>query len=581
MIINKKYSKVKLTQEQTNDFNTFKEEYSLHPLLSKYLAHKNIKEFDYYLNPTIDKLDSPENVADLVKAKILIEEKIKTEPNKILVVADYDTDGITAGSVMYLFFKKVFGIELSIYIPERVEGYGLKKDIIEYALKNGFDFIITVDNGIAAFEAVDYAKENGMTVIITDHHLIQDGKLPNADAVLNSIREDCNYKDKHISGVGMAFNLIRSINLEEALKLLPIIAIGTVADVMPLINENRIYVYNGMRTEVTNKGLKSLMNRLEIKENMTSTDIGFKIAPIINSAGREGFAKKAYDLLVSENDDEIESILDEMMEFNRIRKEEQKKIEEDVLKKRINNDGYSITVVPDEKEYIYNGAIVGIVAAKVVEKFNKPTVIFSIKEIEKDGIKKKIYSGSARSTSWFDFSTLINKLKEEKLLISGGGHKGAAGIAIEFDKLNEFKKVFEQLAIEQFKEEDIEVLELIELPENKRDTNNLLRQIKNIFSKIEPMGEGNRPPLIAYDYGIHKDIKVLGKDEVAKHFQFRTQSDIRTIAFNKTNEKGEIPDISNSLFVSDIIESSFENENGELIKYFEFHLKDFFKKQSF
>jgi len=572
------FTKISLNEEQRKNFNILKDKFKLHPLLAKYIAHKGIKEFDYYLNPTIEKLDDVNKIADIEIGKKLFVDKIKSNPEKILVVGDYDTDGITASSIIYLFVKEYFNVELDIYVPERIEGYGLKKPIIDYAKKNNKDFILTVDNGIAAFEAVDYAKELGMTVVITDHHLIQNGIMPNADAILNSIRPDCNYKDKHISGVGMAFNLIRAIDQEIALKYLTIIAIGTVADVVPLINENRIYVYEGMKTPINSKGLQALLDKLEIKGEITSTDIGFRIAPIINSAGREGFARKAFNLLVSEDDNEIQSLLEEMWDLNIKRKEAQKEIEIDVMK-RINVEGFSLTICADIEGYIYNPAIVGIVASKIVERYRRPTVIFSIKEIDIDGKPTKVYSGSARGVSWFDFSIFIEKLQKENILISGGGHKGAAGLAIKIENLKKFEEIFEELAKESYQDEEIEVLEFIELPSGKQDTKNILRQIFNIFKKIEPVGEGNRFPLIAYDPGEVNNIKTMGKDNIKKHFHFRTESGIRVIAFNKCDDEGNIPDLNDKNIIANITENFFTPEDSDQeFQYFELMLQDLFKK---
>lgn len=567
-----KYQELILNEEEKNREIEYKEKYNIHPLLAKHLAYKNINNIEEYLKPTIEKLDDPYKIPDMDKAVELILNKVNMEPDKILIVGDYDVDGITASSVLYLFFKENYNVKLSVYIPERVEGYGLKKEIIDYAEKNNKDFIITVDNGIAAFDAIDYAKDKGMTVIVTDHHAIQ-GKLPNADYVLNAIRKDSDYKDKYISGVGMAFNVIRAINSNISIdKYMPILAIGTVADVVPLLNENRIFVYEGIKRKVYNKGLLKLMKMLGIKETkMTSEDIGFKIGPLINSAGREGYAQKSFQLFIEEDDEKLDNLVKELEELNIKRKKEQKDIENSVEEqmKKINTD-YSIVITPPKGKN-YNPAIVGIVASRIKDKYNAPTIILAHET--KDNIE--YYKGSARGTDFFDFTILIQKLKEKGILVSGGGHKAAAGLTILKKDLNKLIEVFEEVSKSLYSPIKINYLTHIELPSEKRETNKILSDLLKIFSQLEPIGEKNRFPYISYDVGKINDLKFLGKDK--KHFSFRTESGIKVNAFYKT-ENNEIPDVKNKNIIAEIKNNNFENENGEIIYYKELHLKYLYNK---
>lgn len=567
-----KIKKIELNREEEKTFNLLIKKYKINPIIAKYLAKKGIDDFERYLKPTYDKLDDIYKIKDLKKAKKLILDKInKKEADKILVVGDYDTDGITASSVMYWFFKNKFNIELNCYIPERVEGYGLKEHIIDYAIENKFDFIITVDNGIAAVSPVQYAKDNNLTVIITDHHQIQDGIIPNADAVLNSVQLDCEYRDKYISGVGMAWNLCRSIDEKVARDLLPIVAIGTIADVVPLVNENRIFVNEGIKTYIKSKylGLHKLLDYAK-EDDLTSTNIGFKIAPIINSAGREGFARKAFELLTATDEKIVDSIFNEMLEHNQDRKIEQKKIEDDLFKTINLKDKYSLTFYPTD--YIFNPAVVGIVASKIVERYKLPTIIFSEKETVIDGEKEVVYTGSARGVKWFDFLKLISKMKEEGIFLVGGGHKLAAGLSIQKHNLPKFTEIFNELAKETYEEKtEREVYEIIELPEDKPTTKNLMKSLYKDFKILEPIGERNRLPRIAYNIGNYKEHKFLGKDK--KHFSVRTESGIRMLAWNKVMED-KLPDLTNKLFVSDIIESSFETDEGYVISFLEFNIKD-------
>lgn len=576
---NYKIEKIDLSSEEKEIYDYLIKEKNEHPLIAKYIAkkeHIDKESLEIYMNPTLDNLDDENKIKDLNKAVKLITDKIsKGESNKILVVGDYDTDGITASSIMYWFFKEKFGVEIKCYIPERVEGYGLKNHIIDYALDNGYDFIITVDNGIAAIEPVKYAKEKGLTIIITDHHQIQDGEIPIADAVCNTVQPDCQYRDKYISGVGMAWNICRNIDYDIALDLLPIVAVGTIADVVPLIKENRIYVNEGLKIKPKDKfiGLRKLMKHSGLTQ-MTSLDVGFKIAPIINSAGREGFAQKAFQLLTETSEENVESIFKEMLDFNDSRKETQKEIEEDIAPKIEAEGKHSLTIFPEKGAY-YSASVVGIVASKIVEKYKLPTIIFAEKEVEFDGKKIKVFSGSRRGVQWFDFMDLITEMKKENILLYGGGHKLAAGLTILKENIDRFVELFEEVAKRTYKPIDtIEVYEIIELPEDKNSSKNLIKELFKLFKRLEPIGASNELPKLRFNFGDIQDIKTMGKDEIKKHFSFRTASGIRVIAWNKCEKNGDIPDLKNKLFISDIVESSFTNENEELIKFLEFQLKD-------
>lgn len=575
-----KIKKIELNSEEKELYDYLIKEKNEHPLLAKYIAKKeyiNKENLDIYLNPILSNLDDENKIKDLNKAVSMIKEKInKGESDKILVVADYDTDGITAASVIYWFFKEKFNVKLNCYIPERVEGYGLRNHIIDYAIDKGFDFIITVDNGIAAIEPVKYAKEKGLTVIVTDHHQIQDGEIPIADAVCNTVQTDCEYRDKYISGVGMAWNLCRNIDYELSLDLLPIVAVGTIADVVPLINENRIYVNEGLKNIPKPKyiGLLKLMKNAGLTSTMTSLDVGFKIAPIINSAGREGFAQKAFELLTETNESKVEEIFNEMLEFNVNRKETQKLIEEDISPKIEIEGKHSLTIYPKSDIY-YNASVVGIVASKIVEKYKLPTIIFAEKEIEVNGVPTKVFSGSARGVSWFNFMDLISEMKKENLLVGGGGHKLAAGLTILKEDIDKVSDLFEDLAKKTYEPIDtIEVYEIIELPTDKSSSKTVIKDIYRLFKKLEPIGASNELPKIRYDFGQINDVKTMGKDDIKKHFSFRTESGIRVIAWNKCLKNGDLPDLKNKLYLSEVVESTFVNEFEETIKFLEFQLKD-------
>lgn len=583
-----KYNLIKLSPEQKKQQEFLVKTEKLSPLVAKYIALKNLPndELDYFLRPTLEKLDDCNKIKDIDKAYDMIMKKIKNNrTDDILIVGDYDVDGVTATSTLVWFFRKKFNIELHTYIPERIEGYGLKPHIIDYAIQNNHNLIITVDNGISAFEAVDYAKEKGLEVIITDHHQMQDGILPNADAVLNTVQEDCEYKDKHISGVGMAWNLCRKFDYDLSLFLMPILAIGTIADLVLLQKENRVYVHEGTRMKLDQelKGLISLMKALEISDSedhiLSTTEVGFKIGPVINSAGRLGYAKKALRLMISRDQKEIDILVQELLELNVERKNIGKRMEEDALRQldeidfgTKENPKASLIIYPKEDDQgvkiEYNPAIVGIVASRILEKVQIPVVMFGEKEINGE----ECLSGSARSVDWFDYMKLLSKLREENLLVQGGGHKMAAGFAIKKNDIKKVEKVFEDLAKETYQERThIDILDIIRLTENKSFDKKTLKSINNEFQKIEPFGQGNQFPSLAFDVLEPTDYKFIGKDK--KHFSFRTKSGISVMAWNQTIN-GKIPDLNNKLFVADINELEFTPEgSNKSFPYFQFNLK--------
>lgn len=673
----KKFKLIQFDKNQHMEILKLKKKHNFHPLVLKYIVKNRIgylyknksyfENIEEYIKPSIDKMDNPYNMPDMKKAISLILNKInKNETNKMVIVGDYDTDGITASAILYDFFKDKFGFKIDIYIPERSEGYGITPQIVEYLHNIGKDFIITVDNGIVAFPAVEKAKELGMTIIITDHHALQ-GDIPQADAVINAQRPDNKYKYKDICGAGVAFNIARAIDPQLTTdKYMPILAIGTVADVVPLLGDNRIFVAEGTKKLIYNKGLKKLIEALEIEEGkITTQDIGFKIAPLINSAGREEYANLALQLFIEEDEKKLDLIVEKLIRFNEKRKEEQKNIQQAVEEQleKINKDEISgIVIKPENIRNNFNSAIVGIAASRIVEEYSVPVIIFGYEILEyyitpqgkiytkeqlrnlytnqlalnsniininfKDNINNidnimdnpqitdkqiktlkekfgydinqnlkntnifsvKLYKngyleilvktgklkGSGRSTEWFDYTLFIKEAKEKGLLENGGGHKMAAGFTIKEEKFEEFKKLFEIISKKMQKTIEIEIYDIIELPENKEDSKFVLKELKQALEILEPFGASNQPPLIAYDIGNYYDLKKFGKE--SNHLSLRTEGGIRVIGWNAI-KKGKYPVLANKYLVCDIIENQFINEENKKIKWLEFNIKYIINKK--
>lgn len=573
-----KYHIEQISDNRKHFFNQLVNKYNLNALTAKHIALNNkldASNIERFLFPTIDKMDDPFKIKNMKEAIDLIKTEIEKNNMKyVAIVGDYDADGITATSIMKWFFRLKYGIELYCYVPERMEGYGLSKNIIDNVLKEGKNIIITVDNGIAAFEAIEYANLKNVKVIITDHHQIQNNEIPNAHLILNTVQTDCNYRDKSICGAGMAWNICRCLDSDIAYTLLPIVAIGTIADVVPLLNENRIYVAEGMKIYPKDEfiGLRKFYSHKKVDlDNFIATDVSFGIAPIINSAGREGHANLAFNILVEQDSLKIEKMFDELLELDVQRKEEQKRITEDVFNNLVVKDGQaSITIKP--KDYIYNPYIVGIVASKVTEKYNLPTVIFSENEKIREGKKTKLYTGSARGVEWFNFMKLVDRLKKENLLISGGGHKMAAGFSIELKDFDKFSEIFEEIAKETYIHTDsIPVLTKITLPKNKSDSKKILEKLYDSFKIIEPLGACNSRPFIAFDIGKPKALDLFGKE--LSHFKFKTESDISCVGWNYINSDGEFPNLKNKHFIMDVQKELFVKNNTS-IEFFKLYLRN-------
>lgn len=474
------------------------------------LETRNIKtdeEIERFLYGDIENLRNPFDIKDLEKTIDILLEARENKRN-IWIYGDYDVDGITATSILYRVFKEI-GINVNYYIPLRDEGYGLNKEAIQKIKDDGGDLIITVDCGISSVDEVDFANSIGMDMIITDHHEINNN-LPEALCVVNVKREDNEFNFNGLSGAGIAFMLalgiFKKLNSEEkAYKYLDIAAIGTVADLVPLIEDNRIIVKKGLeQLRRTNwKGLKVLERKLfsDFSEKVYDTyDIGFIIAPIFNAAGRLEDAKKSVELLINEDNKILDIISYELINQNESRKEIQKEIFDlvvgEIEEKKLDSKGILIVA----KEKLHSG-VIGIVASKIVDRYYKPTIIIDIKKDEGIGV------ASCRSIENFNIIEALNHVKD--IFIKYGGHSGAAGFTIPIERIDELKERLEEYIKIKLEIEDylrpIKIDKEIQIQKISFD---FLQEI----SKMEPFGFGNSTPIFAIKNCKFVNFRKIGKD---------------------------------------------------------------------
>lgn len=471
---------------------------------------ENIEKF---FNSSLKNLRNPFDLEDVEELTNLII-KLRKENKKIFIYGDYDVDGVTSTTIFYLALKEI-GIEVDYYIPLRDEGYGLNKDAIKEIKNKGADLIITVDCGISSFEEIEYANEIGMDIVITDHHEIN-GQLPNALAVINCKRKENKFSFDKLAGVGTAFMVLlalyKKLNIEEKIyKYLDIVAIGTVADIVPLVEDNRIIVKNGLRClkKTKWKGLKFLIRKLykdlETKEYNTY-DIGFRIAPVFNAAGRLEDAKKSVQLLVSNDNKECDIISYELINRNNERKNIQESILEKVEYEIQNKKLYEKSALVIAKEGLHSG-VIGIVASKIVDKYYKPTVVLDIKK--EDGVAV----GSCRSIEDFNIIEALNSMKE--LFLKYGGHSGAAGFSIEVSNIEKFSKRLDDYVKENLGKEFL-------LKPIKIDKNIEIYKISYDFLKelslLEPFGFGNSTPIFSIENCKIMNLRKIGKEK--NHLMF-------------------------------------------------------------
>ncbi len=505
-------------------------------ILARLLARRGITDAESghkFLNPSISDLHDPFLMRDMREAVDCVLRAVE-QKKKILIYGDYDVDGTTS-TVILKKALSLIGADVSYYIPERLkDGYGLREDAMDTAKAQGYELIISVDTGIRARQVVEHARALGLEIIITDHHLPEEG-LPRANAVLNPKRTDCSYPDKNLAGVGVAFKLAQALLVETGRErmvesFIKVAAIGTIADIVPLTGENRIiarYGLEGLRN-ASNIGLRALLEVAGVAgKAISGFDVGFRIGPRINAVGRMAGASLAVDLFDAPDFETAMRMASDMNEQNAARQQTEADILAQVLAEIESNPRLKESYVAVIAGEGWHRGVIGIVASRIVERLYRPTIIISIE----DGLGH----GSGRSIPPFH---LLDGLTEcADLFERFGGHSHAAGLAIRADRIDELRRRLDAHARRALEAEDL-------IPVVKTDCELPLRQatleLVEELSHLEPYGPGNPQPVFEA-----RGVQVVQAPRVLKdkHLKFRALQGTKWIDCLWWGEGGRASDI--------------------------------------
>ena len=486
------------------DFNGIAEKYQISPIIARLMRNRDVigdEAIDFYLNGTVEDLYDGLLMKDMDRAVDILKEKIE-EGKKIRVIGDYDIDGVNATYILQQGLAGL-GADVDTDIPDRIkDGYGLNQMLIDRALEDDVDTIITCDNGIAAMNEIAYGKENGMTIVVTDHHevpyLEENGKkkylLPPADAVVDPHRADCEYPFKGLCGAAVAYKLVEVLyrvsgkseqeveHLQES--LMENVAIATIGDVMDLVGENRVFVKKGLELLKTtkNEGLHALMQCTGVDTaNLNTYHIGFVLGPCINAGGRLDTAKRALELLNASNRREAVTLAADLKELNDSRKEMTEEGVEEAVRQiessSWKDDQVLVVYLPKCHE-----SIAGIIAGRIKERYYRPTFVLTRGET---GVK-----GSGRSIEAYDMFAEMSRCRE--LFTKFGGHKLAAGLSLEEENVEVFRKRINELA--DLTEDDLQMKVSIDM---RLPFPYINEELIHELKILEPFGKGNGKPLFA------------------------------------------------------------------------------------
>lgn len=450
------------------------------------------EEAHAFFNPTLNMLHDPFLMKDMDKAVTRLEKAIGNE-EKVMIYGDYDVDGTTAVALLYKYLKNKCE-NPEYYIPDRyTEGYGVSIRAIDYAAENNISLMIVTDCGVKAVEKVRYAKSKGVDVIICDHHTPGD-ELPDAVAVLDPQRKDCNYPYRWLSGCGVSFKLAQAYSLKHNLpmsdlyKLLDLVCVSIASDIVPITGENRILAYFGLLQLNQNPslGLKTILKFSGIDKDLTINDIVFRIGPKINAAGRVESGNKSVELLIADDEKKATTVAGSINNFNDQRKKLDHDITEEALE-YINQSHYDQT---QKATVLYNPnwhkGVIGIVASRLTEYYYRPTVILT----ESNGLA----TGSARSVEGFDLYYAISQCSE--YLENYGGHKYAAGLTLKLENIEPFKAKFQRIVSETITEEMLTPQINIDV---QIKLNDISAELYTMIQKFAPFGPNNTIPVFMTD----------------------------------------------------------------------------------
>lgn len=494
MPMTKKIWKIK---PQPDEFTvkSLAESLNISETIAQLLVLRNITNYQQakaFFRPTLDTIHDPFLMNGMEAATTRVIKAI-TENEPICIYGDYDVDGTCATALMFMFLKEL-GANVDFYIPKRLtEGYGVSKLGVEFVKTKGTSLLISVDCGITAIEETQLANDLGIDVIICDHHQPKE-EIPNAHAILDPLKPNCNYPFKYLSGAGIAFKLAQGVaerigKRELPLKYLDLVALAASADIVSLTDENRVLVKEGLNqvNHSPRAGISALIKNSHLDHgDLTSGQIVFTIAPRINAVGRLGDAERAVKLLITDNITEALELAAVLESENY----ERRKIDEDTFFQALDlvegslDLDKNLAIILHEESW--HPGVIGIVASRLVEKYYRPTIMLTTV----DGVAK----GSARSTGNFNIYEALKKCEE--LLIHFGGHKAAAGLAVEVDKIDDFRLKFNQIVKETLGEEEF-------LPEVHIDAklkfSDLTPKFFRIIDQFAPFGPGNMRPVFLAD----------------------------------------------------------------------------------
>lgn len=535
------------------DFKGIAGKYGIDQVIARIIRNRDIcgdAAIDMYLNGDINDMHNPESMKDAVLSVDIITQKIK-DKCKIRIIGDYDIDGICS---IYILYKGLMaaGADVDYVVPHRInDGYGINEHLIDNAINEGIDTIITCDNGIAAYNQVKYAKENGLTVIVTDHHDVpfdevngvKEYRVPPADAVVNPKQEDCQYPFKLLCGAGVAYKLISLIyerlrldtkDMEEYREFM---AIATVGDIVDLIDENRVVVKYGLKhiAHTVNTGLKALVEECGVDiNNISSYHIGFVIGPCLNASGRLDTARKAIELMLCKNTEEAHNMARELITLNTERKQmtedETAKAIELVEKNDMLKDRVLVIYLPDCHE-----SIAGIIAGRIKERYYRPTFVITNAE---GGAK-----GSGRSIEGYNMYEEINKCKN--VLTKYGGHPMAAGLSLETADIDVFRKMLNDNAT--LDDSDLIPKTWIDVPMPVGYASmGLVGQLK----LLEPFGKGNEKPVFADRDLYVKTASIIGKNRNVLKMQLETKEGyiVQAVQFG-ISDKDPVPKAGSRILI--------------------------------
>ncbi|WP_290033792.1 single-stranded-DNA-specific exonuclease RecJ [Ligilactobacillus cholophilus] len=513
-----------------DELNRLEKETKLSPILVKILVERGFKtvdEINNFLHPNENDIHSPFDLHDMQKAVDRIQEAIMNG-EKVVIYGDYDADGITSTAIMYETLLEL-GADVSYYVPDRFkDGYGPDLDQYKRLKNDGMQLLITVDNGVSGFDEIKYLNAQGIDVIVTDHHEIPQ-ELPPAFAIVHPDYPGSNYPFKGLAGVGVAFKVACALLEEIPEDLLDLVAIGTVADVMPLVDENRILVRYGLQAlQMTNRpGLLCLYDVAGIKPNKIDADtIGFALAPRLNALGRIKDASLGVRLLTTLDEEEAASLAKQTQKYNEERQSFVNEIMQQCQQQLLSEKTHLVNIIKGKG---WHEGVLGIVASRIAEQTKKPTIVLT-------KVENGIYKGSGRSVNGFDLFKAFDGHRD--LFESFGGHQMACGLSISEEKISSLQVISDQEARNQ--DFDVNKKETIDITDRLVSTDISLNLINEI-EKLSPFGMQNNRPIFEFENLNGANLKIMGTNQEHYRIDFKANNqNISAVKFNVSMKEIEM-----------------------------------------